>query len=117
MDCAAAKVAADVAMDLFTSAGTGFGWNRAPMQPAKIVPRRKEHTFMSTSTLAHVRADQALRHSPIPALRRLHVEETEQDIVLSGSVSSYYLKQMAQETLMHLLGDRKLRNRVTVARS
>jgi hypothetical protein len=107
----------NLAYHIGVRAESGFGWNRAPMHPAKIVLGRKEHTFMSTSTLAHVRADQALRHSPIPALRRLHVEETEQDIVLSGSVSSYYLKQMAQETLMHLLGDRKLRNRVTVARS
>jgi hypothetical protein len=69
---------------------------------------------MVTSSLLHVRADQALRHSPIPALRKLHVEESEHDVVVSGSVPSYYLKQLAQETLMPLLGARQLRNRVTV---
>ena len=72
---------------------------------------------MATSSLLTVRADHALRHSPIPALRRLHVEESELAIIVSGSVSSYYLKQLAQETLMPLLGARELRNRVTVVRS
>jgi hypothetical protein len=72
---------------------------------------------MSTTSLMSVRADQALRQSPIPALRRLQVEESDHVIVLSGSVPSYYLKQLAQETLMPLLGSRELRNRVTVARS
>jgi len=72
---------------------------------------------MSTTSLMQVRADQALRQSPIPALRRLQVEESDHVIVLSGSVPSYYLKQLAQETLMPLLGSRELRNRVTVARS
>ncbi len=72
---------------------------------------------MSTTTLLQVRADQALRQSPIPALRRLQVEESDHVIVLSGSVPSYYLKQLAQETLMPLLGSRELRNRVTVAHS
>jgi hypothetical protein len=72
---------------------------------------------MSTSSLSRVRADQALQHSPFPALRRLQVEESDHAIIVSGSVSSYYLKQLAQETLMPLLGSRELRNRVTVVRS
>jgi hypothetical protein len=71
----------------------------------------------TSSSLLQVRADQALRKSPIPALRKLHVEETEQVIILSGSVSTYYLKQLAQETLMPLRGARELQNRVIVARS
>jgi hypothetical protein len=63
------------------------------------------------------RADLALRQSPIPALRNLQVEETEQEVVVSGSVASYYLKQLAQETLMPVLGPRLLRNEVAVIRS
>ena len=58
--------------------------------------------------------DQALRQSPIPALRRLRVEETDQAIILSGSVTTYYLKQLAQETIMPLRGERQLQNRVNV---
>ena len=71
----------------------------------------------TSSSLLQIRADQALRKSPIPALRKLHVEETEQVIILSGSVSTYYLKQLAQETLMPLRGARELQNRVVVASS
>jgi hypothetical protein len=59
---------------------------------------------------------QVLRQSPIPALRRLHIEETEIGIVLTGSVSSYYLKQLAQETVMPVLAGRDLHNHVEVLR-
>jgi hypothetical protein len=62
-------------------------------------------------------ADLALRQSPIPALRKLQVEESDQEVVISGSVSSYYLKQLAQETVMPILGQRELFNRVKVVRS
>jgi hypothetical protein len=47
----------------------------------------------------------------------LSVEENERTVVLSGSVSSYYLKQLAQETVMPILGSRELENRVLVVRS
>jgi hypothetical protein len=56
----------------------------------------------------------ALRHSPIPALRKLFVEESENGIIISGSVSSYYLKQLAQETIMPVRSGRDLQNRVQV---
>jgi hypothetical protein len=58
----------------------------------------------------------ALQQSPIPALRKLKIEETEQGIVITGSVSSYYLKQLAQETIMPVLERRELVNRVEVVR-
>jgi len=72
---------------------------------------------MMTSTLMPPRADQALRDSPLPALRKLNVDETDSTVVLSGCVSSYYLKQLAQETVMPILGARELHNRVRVVRS
>ena len=63
------------------------------------------------------RALTALRQSPIPALRKLAVEEADGTVVISGSVSSYYLKQLAQETVLHVLDDgRLLYNRVAVVR-
>jgi hypothetical protein len=72
---------------------------------------------MAAPSCVPVRAAQALRQSPIPALRKLQVEETDLEVVLSGSVSSYYLKQLAQETVMPLLGGRELLNRVRVVSS
>ena len=57
-----------------------------------------------------------LRHSPIPALRRLSVEESDTQVVLSGCVSSYYMKQLAQETVMPFLDHRHLLNHVVVER-
>jgi hypothetical protein len=44
----------------------------------------------------------------------LSVEETEEMIVISGRVSTYYLKQLAQETLMALGDQRNLVNQVAV---
>ena len=71
---------------------------------------------MAESTLVGSQATEALLHSPIPALRKLQVEQTEGGIVLSGSVSSYYLKQLAQETVLPYLDHQALVNRVTVVR-
>ena len=59
----------------------------------------------------------ALRQSPIPALRKLAVEEADDTVVISGNVSSYYLKQLAQETLRTAVGHRRLLNRVEVCRA
>jgi hypothetical protein len=59
-------------------------------------------------------ASEALQQSPIPALRRLIVEESLSEVRISGSVSSYYLKQLAQETIMPLLHERRLENCVVV---
>lgn len=69
---------------------------------------------MSPSTLEQSRLALALRHSPIPALRKLSLEETETAVTIRGRVSSYYLKQLAQETILPLLDGRGLCNRVQV---
>jgi hypothetical protein len=72
---------------------------------------------MSVTPSVQSTAAQALLHSPIPALRKLHVEEKDGEVVLTGSVSSYYLKQLAQETVMPVLDNRELVNQVVVVRS
>jgi hypothetical protein len=69
---------------------------------------------MSISTLEQSRLALALRRSPIPALRKLTVEESESSVIIQGQVSSYYLKQLAQETILPLLDGRQLLNRVHV---
>jgi osmotically-inducible protein OsmY len=74
---------------------------------------------MSTATLLQPTLSPVasmLRHSPLPDLRRLEVEEDEFEVVLTGTVSSYYLKQLAQETVRHVIGCRRLRNRVVVVK-
>ena len=71
---------------------------------------------MPVATMPDSRAAIVLRQSPIPALRKLTVEETPEAVVIIGSVSSYYHKQLAQESLMPVLGRRVLLNRVIVAR-
>jgi len=63
----------------------------------------------STSTVASM-----LHQSPLPDLRRLHVDENEFEVVISGTVPSFYLKQLAQETIRTGIGERRLRNRVAV---
>ncbi len=69
---------------------------------------------MPTITLSRPRAAEALEQSQQPLLRRLEVLETEKEIVISGTVPSYYLKQLAQEVVRPVLGDRRLRNRICV---
>jgi hypothetical protein len=69
---------------------------------------------MSISTLEQSRAAGALRQSAIPAIRNLSIEETEEFVLIRGNVVSYYLKQLAQETVMPVLDGRELRNRVIV---
>jgi hypothetical protein len=70
---------------------------------------------MSTASLVRSLAAEALGQSPQQQLRFLDVEETEEEIVISGTVPSYYLKQLAQETVRPVLGQRRLQNRIRVA--
>ena len=69
-----------------------------------------------TATLleAPPRAALLLKDNSVNDLRRLEVTESECEIVISGIVSSYYLKQMAQEAIRPALGGRRLRNNVIV---
>jgi hypothetical protein len=69
---------------------------------------------MSVSSVLQSQAGEALLRSSIPALRKLQVEERDLELVLIGAVSSYYLKQLAQETVMPFLGARELKNQVAV---
>ena len=70
-----------------------------------------------SSPLVQSPALTALRQSPIPALRKLTVEESDTAVTILGKVGSYYLKQLAQETVMPVLDGRELLNRVAVVRN
>jgi hypothetical protein len=69
---------------------------------------------MTTTLPVRSHALQALQRSGHPALRQLHVEETDTTLLIKGSVSSYFLKQMAQEALKPIQGARRLVNQVEV---
>ncbi len=56
----------------------------------------------------------ALTASPHTHLRQLVVTVSEVEVVITGRVPSYYLKQMAQEAIRPSLGLRRLRNQVQV---
>ena len=73
-----------------------------------------EGMIMAITSLAQVRPHQALLHSPIPAIRRLRAEESELEVVLTGSVASYYLKQLAQVTVMIVPGVKVVQNELQV---
>jgi hypothetical protein len=42
------------------------------------------------------------------------VTVSEGEVIITGRVPSYYLKQLAQETIRPTLGDRRLLNRIEV---
>ena len=69
---------------------------------------------MASAVHLMTQAAHALKRSLHPALRHLNVEETDDSLIISGRVSSYYLKQLAQEMLMPVRGARQLVNRVSV---
>ena len=62
------------------------------------------------------RGAELLRQHPVIHLRHLTVVETELEVVIYGTVSSYYLKQMAQEAVRPAIDGRRLRNQVIVER-
>lgn len=69
---------------------------------------------MSTCPVLMSEVAEALANSPLGQLRRLMVAESETEVVLTGTVSSYYFKQMAQETIRYAVGRRQLVNHVDV---
>lgn len=61
-------------------------------------------------------ASQRLRDNPLPLLRTLDVSEDDAEVILRGRVNTYFEKQLAQEAVLPVLGPRRLRNLVIVAR-
>jgi hypothetical protein len=59
-------------------------------------------------------ASRLLESCPFHELRRLTVTESDAEVVLTGAVRSYYLKQIAQEVARPALAGRRLRNRLAV---
>ncbi len=79
---------------------------------------------MATATLTPLPAagvartvEELLRASARPDLRRLAVTATADEIVLTGVVSTFYLKQLAQELVRDAAAGRRLTNRIEVGRN
>ncbi|HEX4608340.1 MAG TPA: BON domain-containing protein [Urbifossiella sp.] len=68
----------------------------------------------ASNVLSATEPADALTTSPHTHLRQLVVTVSEAEVVITGRVPSYYLKQMAQEAVRPSLGLRRLRNRVQV---
>jgi osmotically-inducible protein OsmY len=62
---------------------------------------RNQRTLMAHASVKDVqpRAQRALASSPIFELRELQVEQQKGNLLLSGIVSSFYYKQLAQEVV------------------
>jgi len=60
------------------------------------------------------RAQSALAASPVYDLRDVQVEQREDSLVLSGHVSSFYHKQLAQEVVRLVAGEVTVTNSIDV---
>jgi hypothetical protein len=66
--------------------------------------------------LASPPAATAMKSASNPELRRLVVRETDDEVLVIGQVSSFYLKQLAQEAVRSAANGRSIVNRVEVRR-
>ena len=87
-----------------------------PLPSGMARPRMTDTESAMASGLldSPVRAASLLRDNPVNDLRRLEVMENDSEVIITGIVTSYYLKQMAQETVRPALNGRRLRNKVLV---
>jgi hypothetical protein len=76
----------------------------------------EEYPIMAALTLEPTPVLLALLDKGVPALRRIQVEETDERVVLAGTVPTFYLKQLAQEAVLPLLAGRRLHNHLEVVR-
>ncbi|GBD35290.1 hypothetical protein HRbin36_00399 [bacterium HR36] len=60
------------------------------------------------------RVQEALRKTGLASLRDLQVQESEEVVVVSGSVPSFYCKQVAQETVVAAASGRRIVIQITV---
>jgi hypothetical protein len=67
-----------------------------------------------TAKDVQARAQQALSSSPVYALRELQVEQDGDTILLRGSVTSFYHKQLAQEVIRHAVEGVEVVNSIRV---
>jgi osmotically-inducible protein OsmY len=62
----------------------------------------------------HIHVHFALSKNPFVGRNDVHFEIINQDVVLKGSVKTYYQKQMAQESLRKVAGIGQISNQLAV---
>ncbi len=84
--------------------------------PSRLFTRIVERKRMSESVAkeAQPRAQCALRESPIFDLRHVLVEQVEDSLYISGSVTSFYHKQLAQEIVRAVSNGADVVNSISV---
>lgn len=79
----------------------------APQKSGKTIANAPGHDF-ALAALSRFRSSHSFE------LRRLRCEIRDRTLIIRGQVSSYYLKQLAQETVRSLAGESKIVNRLEV---
>ncbi len=75
----------------------------------RIEPRDR-----SPNEQVHDAIVQLMELSPHHELRQIHIDISDQQILLTGIAPSYFIKQMAQETARQACPVRKMHNRIKV---
>ena len=74
------------------------------------------HNMASATDLISADIEILLTQSPYRELRKMNVIVTEHEIELRGEVSTFYLKQVAQEIARKVAADRLIRNLLQVGK-
>jgi hypothetical protein len=77
--------------------------------------RHQRSDAMNACPVLSYEPTEVLTLSPLPQLRRLMVTVSEVEVIITGEVSSFYMKQLAQEAVRPTLGERRLLNLVEVS--
>jgi osmotically-inducible protein OsmY len=103
---------------LITTGSVDPRWSDAN---AAELPREKENTRAKCEPKVVIdlsaQIDQALRATGHASLRHLQVRGTEGLAILHGCVPSYFMKQMAQEIALRILGVKEVQNELQVVPS
>lgn len=78
------------------------------------VERRRHSRPPAVTVRSAMPASTLLRQCTFTELHQLEVIENGDDVILTGVVRSYYIKQMVQETVRPAVAGRRLHNRVVV---
>ena len=71
-------------------------------------------TIQSQASNINPEIETAITHNPHLLKNKLHFNPKNGKVVLQGSVSSYFEKQMAQEALRNVAGVGEIQNELTV---
>lgn len=81
------------------------------------IARNKQQTVSTSDLKLNYAVEQALRNTGQRVLRQLHVDVDNGTVTLTGSVNSFFLKQLAQTAVLKLDGMKRLDNKLDVIRS